>query len=744
MLRTIACVLSLLVAGVAAADPLTCNLKGYTAQNGLTATVAGDGLVIAWTGDAGSEVRMTLAIDRATPVVRELAVRKAGGQWSTVGRGLVPDYRVVSGTRRVSNQQLDPLTAKGTVITPEVMNRERWYAFWDAPLNVPGVEEGRRPTNPGLPRSPDEVKRATASFNTTSCTVTSEGARVAVDFPGLSMGMFAGSLRFTVYRGTNLVRLDAVASTTQDGVAYKYDGGLKGLSTALTPRITWRDIGGEPQQYRFGGQANDAAVPVRAKNRVLVAEGPGGSIATFPPPITFFFTREVDTNLGYVWYRKDGDTSFAMGVRQAEREDEEEYRANFALYNAPPGSMQRMATYFYVSPAGAEATRASVMAFTNNDVFKPVPGYKTMVNHFHIKFIDRLRAAGGLDGQTPDLLAMKALGLNIVGLSDFHADKLRARDNVRGRFEDQRDYAIASAKASDRDFLVAPWEEPNSYFGGHYNVMFPHNVYFSRAKDPGQAASETLDGFGKVYHPGDAAEFTAMLEAEGGYWFHAHPRTKGTTGYPDAVVDAPFVKSDRYLGMAFKPGMGVDLSLQRLCEYRCFETQDMLNNRYAGTGLKPKLLIADTDTYHKGPEDDIYPNIPVNYLKLDRVPGPGDDWSPILNAVRSGDYFVTTGQILIRNYAVSATGPARTITADLEWTFPLEFMEVVWGDGTKVDRKVIPMTDVAPFGSRHISLPFDAAGKKWVRFAVWDSAGNGAFVNPVWIDAAKAPPSQAQ
>ena len=26
---------------------------------------------------------------------------------------------------------------------------------------------------------------------------------------------------------------------------------------------------------------------------------------------------------------------------------------------------------------------------------------------------------------------------------------------------------------------------------------------------------------------------------------------------------------------------------------------------------------------------------------------------------------------------------------------------------------------------------FDAAGKKWVRFAVWDSAGNGAFTQPV-------------
>jgi hypothetical protein len=30
--------------------------------------------------------------------------------------------------------------------------------------------------------------------------------------------------------------------------------------------------------------------------------------------------------------------------------------------------------------------------------------------------------------------------------------------------------------------------------------------------------------------------------------------------------------------------------------------------------------------------------------------------------------------------------------------------------------------------------PFDAKGKSWVRFAVWDTAGNGAFVQPVWLN----------
>ena len=44
-------------------------------------------------------------------------------------------------------------------------------------------------------------------------------------------------------------------------------------------------------------------------------------------------------------------------------------------------------------------------------------------------------------------------------------------------------------------------------------------------------------------------------------------------------------------------------------------------------------------------------------------------------------------------------------------------------------------TDLAPFGKHRFRIPFNAAGKKWVRFAVWDSAGNGALVQPIKLAA---------
>jgi hypothetical protein len=115
-----------------------------------------------------------------------------------------------------------------------------------------------------------------------------------------------------------------------------------------------------------------------------------------------------------------------------------------------------MGAYFYVSPDGADATRRAVLAFTHEDTFKPVPGYKTMVNHFHLRFTDRVRASGSFDTPIQDLAAMKSLGLNIVGLSDFHGD-LHANDPGPLRFKDQQDYREAARRASDSDFLVTPW-----------------------------------------------------------------------------------------------------------------------------------------------------------------------------------------------------------------------------------------------------------------------------------------------
>jgi hypothetical protein len=101
--------------------------------------------------------------------------------------------------------------------------------------------------------------------------------------------------------------------------------------------------------------------------------------------------------------------------------------------------------------------------------------------------------------------------------------------------------------------------------------------------------------------------------------------------------------------------------------------------------------------------------------------------------MRAGNFFVTSGEVLIKRFAVEGSGGRREVFAEIEWTYPLEFVELVWGDGSTTGRQIISATDQPPFGSRVYRIPVDIAGKKWLRFAAWDSAGNGAFAQPVHL-----------
>ncbi len=143
-----------------------------------------------------------------------------------------------------------------------------------------------------------------------------------------------------------------------------------------------------------------------------------GSIAIFPPPHNFFWAREIAINLGYNWYRKDNDATFSFGVRQAEHEDESENQANFALYSARPGTLQHMTVFLYPSADPAEATFERASAFTHGDRYKPLAGYQVMNHHYHMDLGRRLGDAGSLDADIPDLVALKALGINIVSQVD--------------------------------------------------------------------------------------------------------------------------------------------------------------------------------------------------------------------------------------------------------------------------------------------------------------------------------------
>jgi len=748
---------------------VACDLSAYKAAPGLTAQKDGDSLVLTWSGDVNQEVRLRLAVVSGTPTVEELAVRHAPGAWSVLAKNATPDYQVTTGLRRMSNQQLEPLYGLGVKITQDVLDKYRWDPFWDAPLDLstpprgaqmsgnPPPAAGLPGTNqPGLPRNPDEIKRAAAVFQVSSCSVKSDGARIQVIYPGVKLGVFDGSLQYTIFKGTNLIRQEVVASTQEPWVAYKYSAGLKGLAIQPDSRVAWRDTGNTWQTYAFGGERNKDQVPLQAANRLVIAEqGKGGSIAAFPPPHKFFWSREVAINMGYNFYSKDSDSSYTIGVRQSEHEDGSQNPANWALYSARPGTSQLMTVYLYPAAGTAEETATHVLAFTHGDHYKPVPGYQVMEHHYHMDLGSRLLASGSLDTKIPDLEAIKALGVNIVSQIDSVMLRFSATGEAvapppapaggegggrgpggggRGG-PDQIAITAASVEGarinSDKGFLVMPDQEVyGSPLGGHTDLLFSHPVYWDQRK-PGQPFEEQNPKVGKVYHVGGVEDFMKMVDAENVMINMPHPRTKGSTGFPDAIKDRDYFKDPHYSGFGLRWGMGIDGSEKRTCEYRCLPMLDDMSNWVVDWPIPMKVAISISEVRHQAPGDDIYASSPVTYVHLPTLP---TEPAPVIAALMKGDMYITTGEVLMSNYAVQGSGSKRTIVADLQWTFPLDFVEVVWGDGKTTDRKIISTTDMPAFGTHHFEIPFDATGKKWVRFAAWDSAYEGALSEPVRLE----------
>src|SRR5678809_1632735 len=96
--------------------------------------------------------------------------------------------------------------------------------------------------------------------------------------------------------------------------------------------------------------------------------------------------------------------------------------------------------------------------------------------------------------------------------------------------------------------------------------------------------------------------------------------------------------------------MGIDRSERRLCENRCLPLLDEASNWFADDPTPPKYIMAISEVQSQAPGDDIYGFQPINYLRLDSVPTP-DDTSSIIKVLQRGDYFISTGEILIPSYS---------------------------------------------------------------------------------------------
>ncbi len=562
--------------------------------------------------------------------------------------------------------------------------------------------------------------------------VISEGSRTRILISEVSVGDFNGNLEITLFNGSSLLNIAAVIATEKNARAIIYDAGLAG-SENKWEEVFWANTDDYLQSSEVDLEAKSKNLAV--KYRTIIGETNGGSLAVFPPPHQYFYPLDNAYNLKYTWYGKEYREKvpeFGIGIRHELMGD----RRHVPWFNAPPETHQRLNFFVLLSKEKDGKVLENVKRFTHKDTYKPLEGFYTMASHFHTEHIMDVLTHKPLPEIPGHVKALRNTGVNIMHLGEFHLAG-NPRDRGPRRLPEFQKMFEECKRLSEGDFLMLPGEEPNSHFGGHWMNLFPKPVYWIMSRDKNEPFVEEHPEYGKVYRVGNKEEMLRLLEEENGLAWTAHARIKGSTGFPDAYKDEGFFKSDRFLGVAWK-AMPADLSQESLGK-RVLDVMDDMAN----WGHK-KHVIAEADLFKIEPDYELYGNMNINYLQLDELPKFEEGWQSVLDAMESGKFFVSTGEVLLPKFKVDGKGSGETvklkrngktdINLEIDWTFPLNFVEIISGDGEEVFREKIDLTETKAFGKKEFEFTVDLKDRKWVRLEVWDAAANGAFTQPVWLE----------
>jgi hypothetical protein len=669
------------------------DLRNFKNKNGASATANGNILSVSWPAGSNKTGNLVFDLGAQQPVFKSIALREGKR-----------NHRIVS--------NLDP-TFILTVGKRDLISQNGWNIFFDK-----------------VPEKP--FKSYIIDLSKQSAAVTSVGTRTVISIGSLHAPGFKGTLEITVYNGSPLMNIAAVMSTDVDSTAILYDAGLISKGPAWE-RIGWSDV--DEQMKSMKPANNDTAINLQVKYRSIIGENRNGSLAIFPAPHQYFYPLDEAFNLKFVWagnhYRKLVD-GYGIGIRQDLYGD----RRFVPWFNSPPGTKQRLNFFVLLSSGNSSKALDGVKKFTNNDRYTALSGYKTMASHFHNEFIMKVVRANKPIPDSPSFIGVfKRTGVDIVHLGEFHytahpkgPDSLRLKE-LHALFQQ-------CERLSSKEFLLLPGEEPNEFFGGHWLQFFPRPVYWIMSREEGAPFVTDDPKYGKVYRIANENEMLDLLKKEDGLAWTAHPRTKGSTGYPDKYKTTSFFKSEHFLGAAWK-AMPADLSLPFLGK-RVLDLMDDMNN-----WGERKKVIAEADLFTIEPENEMYAHLNVNYLKIGTLPDYKNGWQSIVDALKNGEFFSSTGEVLIPEFTVdgkstgeeiSVEGEASKVAFKLKWTFPMNYAEIISGDGKNVYRERIMLDDSESFGEQTFMKSIDLRGRKWVRLEAWDVAANGAFTQTVWIE----------
>jgi hypothetical protein len=661
----------------AAAMAATAPVDVSAVRPGPVRVESGPGSVAAAWQDAGKHAwRAEFSLDPAKPLLTAL---------TRDGRAVIeranPVYRAATGKRRGG-----------------------WDQFFDFP-----------------PSHPDGTRQFEGVFKLTAARAESDGDRVRLVFAGLRMGIFTGSIAYTFFPGSQLIQQEAVVSTNEPDTAFYYDAGISFNAEAdrrpgvnMSTEVAYFDTEGVLRKVASAGSERQIAY---VRHRAIAARTAGGSLAVFPAPHQYFFARDFTSNMGHAWHRTwRGEVG--LGVRQLPDDNSRFY----PWMNAPPGTEQRLSLFLLPDGGAEEAALALVLRYTNHDRYPALPGYKTVAPHWHEAYTVQAMA-NGLAWTPPFKPVLKEMGVDAAIIMEFHGDGHPA-DTGAVRLQELDAMFRACRAQTDPQFLLIPAEEANSHLGGHWSVVFPKPVYWKMSRPAGTAFSAKDPQYGTVYSVGNAQEMLDLVRRENGWMYQTHPRTKGSTGFPDQIRDTAHFRDPRYLGAGWK-AMPSDLSSPRLGERSLKLLDDMSN-----WGMK-KLIMGEVDVFQLDHTHELWAHMNINYVKLPALPD-FDHYGTLLEAMARGDFFVSTGEVLLPQASITVGADSVRVKAAVRHNFPLRLVEVVWGDGSQTHRAVLPAGETREFNELAVEQSIPAKGAKWARLAVWDVAGNGAFTNPSW------------
>lgn len=669
------------------------DLKNYNGKNGASVKFAEESITVKWPAGKGMHGNMVLDLSNQNSLFKSIGTT-SGNKSSEVVKNLDPVFLLSVGKR-------------------DLVSQNGWNIFFDK-----------------VPQKPHQTHRV--KFEKDSAWVSSAGSRTIVTVGKVTAPGFEGRLEITFYNGSPLFNIAAVVTTQIDSTAILYDAGL------ISKEMAWKNIGFSDVRNNFQTvqpKASDSAINAEVKYRTIIGQGENGSLAVFPAPHQYFYPLDEAFNLKFTWYGNQYRKmvpEYGIGIRQDLYGD----RRFVPWFNAPPGTKQRLNFFCLVTADNPQSALTQVKRFTNNDVYAKLPGYKTMSSHFHNEYVMNVIMKGKPLEQKPEFVTvLENLGIDIVHLGEFHytahpkgPDSLRLKE-LKALFD------MCSKLSSDK-FLLLPGEEPNEFFGGHWLQIFPKPVYWIMDRKNGESYITNDPVYGTVYRVKDSKEMLDLLNREKGLAWTAHPRTKGSTGYPDKYKNEDFFQSDRFLGAAWKP-MPADLS-QGFLGKRVLDLLDDMNN----WGM-PKKIIAEADLFTITEQNEMYAHMNVNYMQLDKLPKYSEGWQPVVDAMQKGKYFSTTGEVLIPTFSVNGKGTGDTVSLDrngkaavsfkVKWTFPLQNAVIISGDGNNTYRHEINLDSTLPFGEQFFKYTLDLKGRKWARLEFWDAAVNGAFTQTVYL-----------